>query len=560
MNSGGIKAYSYIRFSSSRQRGGDSVRRQMEMAHNYARENGLDLQDLCLEDLGVSAFRGDNIASGALSTFLEFVHGGLIERGSYLLVENFDRLSRQQTEVALANFLNIVNAGVVLVTLSDGHVYRAGELDSMSLMMSILYMARANDESEQKSRRTKAVWTARRQSARENGQFITNSNFPRWLVRHGSQLIIKDGAKELLERIFNLSCDGMGHEAIAKILNESGCTTFQHGKEWVPGTVGALLKNRAVLGEYQPHEFIDGVRRPVGDVISGYYPQVIEPSLFLSAQNAISSRNRRGAGYRRGTFSNLFIGLVRCQCGRSMTLSRKGSQSSYLKCQGTDCTGGVRYEYAESQILIALSHIHRVIDRYVDRRTDNDIAVFMLELQRRKNKLEKYSEQMEEYPSARLAQMMANEESQIELLEQQIRDAEARAQAEEARHTTLLTFEALSTAEERAAFNSKLKSVLDYIEVTSDDLPRILIYRVEGQPVLEQHFFPTTRGSISTIYDMDGHIVAKTQSRPPHVITERIDEEVDPGYEDVSGWDEMTAEQRAVINDSLPSSEAELQK
>lgn len=49
------KAYSYIRFSSSRQREGTSLERQAAKAKEYAAEHGLELDtELNLRDLGVS--------------------------------------------------------------------------------------------------------------------------------------------------------------------------------------------------------------------------------------------------------------------------------------------------------------------------------------------------------------------------------------------------------------------------------------------------------------------------------------------------------------------------
>ena len=53
-------AYSYLRMSTPEQLKGDSLRRQTEATKKYADLNGLTLdQSLKLEDLGVSAFKGD---------------------------------------------------------------------------------------------------------------------------------------------------------------------------------------------------------------------------------------------------------------------------------------------------------------------------------------------------------------------------------------------------------------------------------------------------------------------------------------------------------------------
>jgi len=67
-----IKAFSYVRFSSGRQAEGDSERRQIAMAEEYANKHGLEL-DTTFRDLGVSGFRGSNRTKGALARFIEAV-------------------------------------------------------------------------------------------------------------------------------------------------------------------------------------------------------------------------------------------------------------------------------------------------------------------------------------------------------------------------------------------------------------------------------------------------------------------------------------------------------
>ena len=51
------KAYSYIRFSSTKQISGDSLDRQIRLSEEYAAKNGLELDtSLNLRDLGISAY------------------------------------------------------------------------------------------------------------------------------------------------------------------------------------------------------------------------------------------------------------------------------------------------------------------------------------------------------------------------------------------------------------------------------------------------------------------------------------------------------------------------
>lgn len=118
-------AYSYIRFSSKKQAIGSSLSRQTKAAQDWSDKNGVPLDTtLHMQDLGVSAYKGTHIEEGALGKFIEAVDKGLVKRGSYLLVESLDRLSRQDVPTALQMFLHLINKGITIVTLSDeGRVY-----------------------------------------------------------------------------------------------------------------------------------------------------------------------------------------------------------------------------------------------------------------------------------------------------------------------------------------------------------------------------------------------------------------------------------------------------
>ncbi len=112
------KAYSYLRFSTPDQMQGDSLRRQTEATSKYAEDKGLDLDtDLTFRDLGVSAYRGANVVDGALGQYIEAVDTGHVQPGSYLLVENLDRLSRDKIMPALNRFSSLLEKGIIVVTL-----------------------------------------------------------------------------------------------------------------------------------------------------------------------------------------------------------------------------------------------------------------------------------------------------------------------------------------------------------------------------------------------------------------------------------------------------------
>ncbi len=161
-------------------------------------------------------------------SFLTLVRAGTVKPGSYLIVESLDRLSRQTPSKALNQFLEIINAGVTIVTLLDGQVYSAESIDSntMQLFGSIMVMARANEESATKGRRVADAWARKRARARE-GQRMTQK-LPYWVEynanRTGYKLIPERAA--IIRRIFKLTIAGHGAGAVEKLFNREKVPPF----------------------------------------------------------------------------------------------------------------------------------------------------------------------------------------------------------------------------------------------------------------------------------------------------------------------------------------------
>src|SRR3954453_3798890 len=114
-------AYSYVRFSSPEQAKGDSLRRQTELRDGWLTRNAVRLDaSLTLEDKGVSGFTGEhrgNPDRHALAAFVDLVKKGRITRGSYLIVESLDRLSREDILPALTLILDLIQSGIRIVQL-----------------------------------------------------------------------------------------------------------------------------------------------------------------------------------------------------------------------------------------------------------------------------------------------------------------------------------------------------------------------------------------------------------------------------------------------------------
>ena len=282
-------AFSYIRFSARGQEKGDSVRRQSALARAYADKHALTLDERSYEDLGVSAFKSKNLVEGKLGTFLKAVDEGLIPKGSYLLVESLDRVSRAEILDALDTFLTIIKRGITLVTLNDEQVYtRANVTDNWTkLIMALAVMARANEESATKARRVREAWEAKKASGA-----ILRSVGPSWLTLKGSKWVQVPEKVKHVRHIFALAAQGLGTPTLADKLNEEQVPPLGGKAEfWTPELVMGTLRNRAVIGEL--------VSRKKGvEPIVGYYPAIIKERDFNLVQAHINERDGRLLGLR----------------------------------------------------------------------------------------------------------------------------------------------------------------------------------------------------------------------------------------------------------------------
>jgi len=314
------KAYSYIRFSTKRQAKGDSLMRQLEKSRRYAAENGLDLQETTFEDLGVSAFDRSNVTRGALAAFIKTVESGAIERGSYLLVESLDRLSRSDVMDAMSLLNTLVKLGIRVVTVIDGRVLDEKTVtEPMNVMYAVLVFVRANEESETKADRVQKAHKRKR----DNRSSFAFGQGPGWLrpneARTGWEPVPE--LAESVRKVFEYTAKGFGGTAIARIANREGWPVPARAADWHKTLPGKLVHNRRVLGEFEPQVKQGKQRVATGELWQDYYPAIINQRLFDQANAAVARRgvrsNRRDDGYH-----NVFQGMLRCgHCGA--TLARK---------------------------------------------------------------------------------------------------------------------------------------------------------------------------------------------------------------------------------------------
>lgn len=350
------RVISYARYSSRRQGHGISLERQTARARAYCEERGWSLDDELrykYEDLGKSGFSGANRETGALGQLLADLQRGEIERGSCLLIEAFDRLTREDLPAAVMLLLDLLQGGLVIVTLADRRVWQSG-MDTTDFMFSVMLLSRGHEESKRRSDLSKANF----RRARELGDQRTFGTAPGWLIRKdgsedGVWWVVDEEKAESVRKVFEACSDGLGSKAIAARANREAWriptrTTSASTAHWHAQMPQIILRNRSVLGEHEHWDMsLDARRRaavagassawrgePTGIRSDSYYPRIVSDDLWRRAHAAIDAR-RAAPPKKSQQFWNIWSGVMRCGwCGAAMQrkIERKGHLRAQLVC------------------------------------------------------------------------------------------------------------------------------------------------------------------------------------------------------------------------------------
>lgn len=326
-----VLAFSYLRFSHPDQAKGDSLRRQTELRDAWLARNNATLDtSLDMTDKGISGYTGEHRSNPdrhALAAFLALVKKDRIPKGSYLIVENLDRLSREDIIPALSLLLELIQAGIRVVQLLPVETIFDAQSNPMHLMMAIMELSRGHSESQMKSERVGRAWQEKKRRAAENGEPLT-ARTPSWLRLIDGEWDVDRAAEKIIKRIYRLAIDGYGIGTIVKKLNAEQVPVIGGGEHWAHSTVGKILNNRAVIGEYQPYKGRAGKRKPDGKPIPGYYPAILTEEEWYAAKAALASRRGKAGRLSSGPL-NIFNGLLRdARDGGSFHVTDKGKKGS----------------------------------------------------------------------------------------------------------------------------------------------------------------------------------------------------------------------------------------
>jgi len=300
-------------------------------------------------DDGVSGYTGANRTKGKLGEFIAAVDRGEIPPGSFLLVENLDRFSREEALVPLMTLAGLKVKKIRVVILDDN---KEIDLTSYSILQPLIQSIRSNDESARKSQLLGSAWAKKKANAL--GAVLTK-RVPAWLRVVGEK--DKQRIEEIPERkavikyIFKLSAKGEGKTLIARTLNKQQIPTFGKSKFWHSSYIDKILKNPATYGVYVPYKGRAGLRKQDGPPIERYYPETITKEEFLATKTYIQDRIKKG-GRNTCKGKNLFSTLLVCgSCGGRMNFADKHNGNMYYVCSKARLAGNCRYEAIRYQDL-----------------------------------------------------------------------------------------------------------------------------------------------------------------------------------------------------------------
>lgn len=348
-------AYSYIRLSSRQQIMGDGQRRQLEAATEYCIQNNLTLSPKSFRDLGVSAFK--EVDRPSLSDLHECIERGIIRAGDVIILEKLDRLSRQGISKTQQMLQDILNKGVIVVSLMDGLRLDRHSLNDLTLVIRIAIAADlANKESAAKSFRVQANKDAAREKIRK-GEPV-DRRLPFWLSYDNGTYKFSE-RKQLLDHMVELRLGGMSYNKIVGTLNDEGVPPINGGQKWNASTLRTICRNPILYGAHQVTAKIDGEYQPL-EIVEDYYPAAISYEMFreLNGHTVI-----RPAGQSE---TNSLSGLVYCGlCGFKMTTKgrtnkKDGQKVIYHHCKRLAekaCTNNTYLRGLQEMVIKNITHL-----------------------------------------------------------------------------------------------------------------------------------------------------------------------------------------------------------
>jgi len=319
------KAISYIRFSSSKQATGDSLKRQRELINDWFSNNpDVEPSNMAFKDLGISGFHGNHLKHD-FGRLLDAIEAKKIKSGDYILVEAIDRIGRLDTVTALNIITSICIKGVKIITLEDKQEYSSAVISTNAGLMYYLIgkIDMAHNYSLNLSKRISSAWGTKREEAAE-GVTIKRKSF--WWITRGAKTEVFDTVtpedKQLIQSVVKMFLAGSSYTDLVKHVQTEDIKRFEKTshtaiKQW--------LKSRTLIGFWGDLEI---------------YPPVISKAEYYLVQSEIDKRkNNQIKGKSSG---HIMAGLVKCkECGGNYSVRQHKNSGVVMFCARSKRAGNL---------------------------------------------------------------------------------------------------------------------------------------------------------------------------------------------------------------------------
>jgi len=322
------RAWLYARFSSSQQQDNDSINRQVNAAQQWCMTNGVELQQTSFRDLAVSGWK--SIKRPMFEQLIKAMAEGKIPRGSYVLCESTDRLSRRgwrHTQELIRTITCVYDCKLVII--DKGQVYTKENVNDV--VQNILLMVSA-DMAEKESQRKSDLVAAAYKSKRQDGDV---SRWPFWIDKTDNGFVLNENA-ETIRLIIELRLKGVGALGIAAELNRRGIKSSRGGN-WGHTSIRVVLSNSALYGTKdfysmktitQFDEHGEEIRVADNQLVQSM-PDVFPPICDFTTWQQVQINGEKPG--RKGKLSP-FHNILFCKCGAALGLQIGSAGERYRKC------------------------------------------------------------------------------------------------------------------------------------------------------------------------------------------------------------------------------------
>ncbi|CAK2054939.1 site-specific DNA recombinase [Vibrio crassostreae] len=486
---------SYSRVSSATQIAGTGLAQQKDSAllERLSHEYQMPIDVRTFSDEGRSAYKGDHL-QGEFGLILELISTGSIAQGSIIAITSLDRLSRAKTNEAMELILSVLNRGIRIYTAMDNKYYSSDSPNlTADLIVSVIIMAQAHEESLKKSERTRGAALSKIQNHNDGIRSeagyaipIGLGRVPWWIDTSNGDVRLSDVYAPIARDVIDMYLDGKGLQTILDYLNANypppRTNRNSIGKLWNNNSISQIHLQESLTGKYSVK--LSGVEYQLID----YMPRLITDDkywrLIATKKSRAHARSKIGRKYVLTGFNKTKCGF----CHGSVTSTIDGERIR-LRCVNAAarkavCRGfSLNSKHIEAAIMDSISPL-LIFQESKD--YSGEVAAQEANLQHLHAKLAQVEADYEETLSNALARVLSKLEKDISSKEKEVDELKLKAASEQMMVTEIPNDDAGKRA------------------MLSHNFETIMIYHLGGRKVLVA--LKATHGGCTFIFIDNGKV------------------------------------------------------